>query len=147
VRAVFGRRTSLLPSTDVDDQNGVPLTFNKALAGKPGFQIDNPPDLHDVRASVEGFGHTRQFGASARLTTALTPSTTLVSLTGYRTLDYEFFVESDTSELDVLITRQEQRQHQLSEEITISHERPGLSWLVVCFSSTSTSTSRSGPVS
>jgi iron complex outermembrane recepter protein len=129
VRAIFDRRTSLLLSTDVDDQNGVPLTFNKALAVKPGFQIDNPPDLHDVRASVEGSGHTRQFGASARLTTALTPSTTLVSLTGYRTLDYEFFVESDTSELDVLITRQEQRQHQLSEEITISHERPGLSWV------------------
>ena len=38
-------------------------------------------------------------------------------------------MESDTSELDVLITRQEQRQHQLSEEITISHERPGRSWV------------------
>ncbi len=129
LRVVFDRRTDLLLSTDVDYQNGTPLTFNKALVVKPGFQIDNPPDLHDVRASVEGFSHTRQFGASARLTTALTPSTTLVSLTGYRTLDYEFFVEADTSELDVLTTRQHERQHQLSEEITISHERPRLSWV------------------
>jgi iron complex outermembrane receptor protein len=129
LRVVFDRRTSLLLSSDVDNQNGTPLTFNKALVVKPGFHIDNPPDLHDVRASVEGFNHTRQFGASARVTTALTPSTTLVSLTAYRTLDYEFFVEADTSELDVTTTRQHERQHQLSEEITISHEQPGLSWV------------------
>jgi iron complex outermembrane recepter protein len=129
LRVVFDRRTSLLLAGDVDQQNGTPLTFNKALVVKPGFQIDNPPDLHDVRASVEGFGHTRQFGTSARLTTALTPSTSLVSLTAYRTLDYEFFVEADTSELDVLTTRQQERQRQLSEEITIAHHQPGLSWV------------------
>jgi outer membrane receptor protein involved in Fe transport len=116
-------------SSDVDYQNGTPLTFNKALVVKPGFQIDNPPDLHDVRASVVGFTHTRQSGGSARLTMALTPSTTLVSLTGYRALDYEFVVESDTSELDVLTTHQHQWQHQLSEEITIAHQQPRLSWV------------------
>ena len=38
-------------------------------------------------------------------------------------------MEADTSELDVLITRQHERQHQLSEEITISHQRPRLSWV------------------
>jgi iron complex outermembrane recepter protein len=76
-----------------------------------------------------GFNHTRQFGSSARLTLALTPSTTLVSLTGYRALDYEFVVESDTSELDVLTTHQHDRQHQLSEEITIAHQQPRLSWV------------------
>ena len=144
---VFDRRTDLLLSTDVDYQNGNPLTFNKALVVKPGFQIDNPPTLHDVRASVEGFNHTRQAGASARLATALTPSTTLVSLTGYRTLDYEFFVEADTSELDVLTTRQHERQHRLSEEITISHQRPRLSWVGGVFLFNDTITSRIGSVS
>ena len=116
-------------SSDVDLQRGIPLTFNKALVVKPGFQIDNPPDLHDVRTSVEASNRTRQSGASARLTTALTPSTTLVSLTAYRTLDYEFFVEADTSELNVLTTHQHEWQHQLSEEITISHQQPRLSWV------------------
>ena len=126
---VFDRRTNLWLSSDVDYQGGIPLAFNKALVVKPGFQIDNPPDLHDVRASVEAFNRTRQSGASARLTTALTPSTTLVSLTAYRTLDYEFFVDGDTSELNVATTHQHEWQHQLSEEITISHQQPRLSWV------------------
>jgi hypothetical protein len=38
-------------------------------------------------------------------------------------------VESDTSELDVLTTHQHDRQHQLSEEITIAHQQPRLSWV------------------
>ena len=129
LRVVFDRRTNLLLSSDVALQGGIPLAFNKALIVKPGLQIDNPPDLHDVRASVEASNRTLQSGASARLTTALTPSTTLVSLTAYRALDYEFFVDSDTSELDVLITRQHERQHQGSEEITLSHQKPRLSWV------------------
>ena len=126
LRVVFDRRTSLLLSTDVDSQDGTPLTYSKVIAEKPGFQFDNPPDLHDVRASTEASGRTRQYGASARLTTALTPSTTLVSLTAYRDLDYEFLNDGDITELDVLTARQHERQHQLSEEITISHQRPGL---------------------
>ncbi len=60
---------------------------------------------------------------------ALTPSTTLVSLTAYRTLDYEFFVDSDITELDLMTTHQHERQHQLSEEITISHQQPRLTWV------------------
>ena len=62
---------------------------------KPGFQFDNPPDLHDVRASTKAWNRTLHYGASARLTTALTPSTSLVSLTAYRDLDYEFFIDGD----------------------------------------------------
>ena len=126
LRVVFDRRTSLLLSADVDSQDGTPLTYSKVLAAKPGFQFDNPPDLHDVRASAKAWNRTRHYGASARLTTALTPSTTLVSLTAYRDLDYEFFIDGDITELDVLTARQHERQHQLSEEITISHQRPGL---------------------
>ena len=110
-------------------QDGTPLTFNKVLAAKPGFQFDNPPDLHDVRASALAWNRTLQYGASARLTTALTPSTTLVSLTAYRNLDYEFFVDADITELNLLTTHQHERQHQLSEEITISHQQPRLTWV------------------
>ena len=129
LRVVFDRRTSLLLSSDVDYQGGTPLAFNKVLAVKSGFQVDNPPDLHDVRASAVGWNRTLQYGASARVTTALTPSTTLVSLTAFRKLDYEFFVDADITELDVITTHPHEWQHQLSEEITISHQQPTLTWV------------------
>ena len=129
LRVVFDRRTNLLLSGDVDDQGGIPLTFNKVLQVKPGFTVDNPADLHDVRASAVASNRTLQTGASARLTTALTPSTTLVSLTAYRQLDYEFFVDADITEINLLTTHNHERQHQLSEEITISHQQPRLNWV------------------
>ena len=66
LRVVFDRRTDLLLSSDVDYQNGTPLTFNKVLVVKPGFHIDNPPDLHDVRASAAGLGIARASTARAR---------------------------------------------------------------------------------
>ena len=122
LRLVFDRRTSLLLSSDVDRQSGTPLTYNKVLVVKPGFDVDNPPDFHDVRSSASPWNRTQQYGASARLTMALTPSTTLVSLTAFRRLDREFVVDSDSTELDVLTTHQDEGQHQLSEEITISHQ-------------------------
>jgi len=126
---VFDRRTNLLLSSDVDDQNGIPLTYNKVLVAKPGFQFDNPPDFHDVRSSLLSWGDTLHYGASGRLTMALTPATTLVSLTAFRALDYEFFADSDSTELDLTRTRQLELQHQLSEELTISHQQPRLAWV------------------
>ncbi len=129
LRVVFDRRTNLLLSSDVDHQAGTPLTFNKVLAPKPGFQFDNPPDLHDVRTSVLARNRTLHYGASARLTTQLGPSTSLVSLTAYRDLDYDFFVDADVTELELLTTRQRERQHQLSEEITLSHQQRRLTWV------------------
>jgi iron complex outermembrane receptor protein len=130
LRVVFDRRTSLLLSTDTDAQNGTPLTFNKVLVAKPGLQFDNPLGLHDVRTSALDWNNrTRQYGASARLTTALSQSTTLVSLTAYRSVDNEFFVDADITELNLLTTHQHDRQHQVSEEITISHQQPKLAWI------------------
>jgi len=129
LRVVFDRRTNLLLSTDVEDQNGIPLTYNKVLVAKPGYQFDNPPDLHDVRSSLLSWGDTLHYGASARLTMTLTPATTLVSLTAYRALDYEFFADSDSTELDLIRTHQLELQHQLSQEITISHQQPRLTWV------------------
>jgi len=129
LRVVFNRRTNLLLSSDVDHQTGIPLTYNKVLVAKPGYQFDNPPDFHDVRTSLLASSDMRHYGASARLTMALTPATTLVSLTAYRNLDYEFLADSDSTELDLIRTHQLERQHQLSEEITLSHEQPGLTWV------------------
>jgi len=133
LRVVFDRRTDLLVSSDVDQQDGTPLTFSKVIAAKPGFQFDNPPELHDVRASTLASNQTLHYGASARLTMALTPSTKLVSLTAFRKLDYEFVVDADITELHLLTTHQLDRQHQLSEEITIAHQRPRLSWVAGVF--------------
>ena len=133
LRVVFDRRTNLLLSSDVDTQRGTPLTFNKVLAVKPGFTVDNPADLHDVRASVLAWNRTRHSGASARLTMALTPSTTLVSLTAYRNLDFEFFVDADMTELDLVTTHNHERQDQLSEELTISHQGSRLTWVAGVF--------------
>ena len=129
LRVVFDRRTNLLLSSDVDHQTGVPLTYNKVLVAKPGFQFDNPPDFHDVRTSLLAWNDTLHYGTNARLTMALTPATTLVSLTAYRALDYEFVADSDSTELDLIRTHQVERQHQLSQEMTISHQQPGLTWV------------------
>ena len=129
LRVVFDRRTNLLLSSDVDSQTGIPLTYNKVLMAKPGYQFDNPADLHDVRTSLLSWGDTLHYGASARLTTMLTPATTLVSLTAFRALDDEFVADSDSTELDLVRTHQLDLQHQVSEEITISHQQPGLAWV------------------
>ena len=64
---------------------------------------------------------------------ALAPATTLVSLTAFRALDYEFVVDSDITELDLIRTHQLERQHQLSQEITISHQQPRLTWVAGMF--------------
>jgi len=133
LRTVLDRRTDLLLSGDVDGQDGTPLTYNKVLAVKPGFHVDNPPDVHDVRASALAWNRTRQSGASARLTMAIAPSTTLVSLTAYRTLDFEFFADADVTEIDLLTTHQHERQHQVSEELTLSHEQSRVSWVAGAF--------------
>jgi iron complex outermembrane receptor protein len=123
LRAVLNPRMDVLFSTDISDQQGTPLTFNKVLAVKPGFQVSNPPDLHDVRTSTSASTRVRQDGASARVTVGLTPSTTLVSLTAVRRLDNEFRVDGDVTELDLLAVHVDERQRQWSEEVTLTHRR------------------------
>lgn len=129
VRFVMDQRTDVLVSADVDSQEAAPLGFNKVIAEKPGFEFDNPADFHDVRSSVLASNRTLQDGASARLTMALTPTTSLVSLTAFRTLDYQWSADADATELNLRAARQHERQHQLSEEITLSHRQPRLAWV------------------
>ena len=104
-------------SSDVDRSAWHAFDIQQGAGGKAGFHFDNPPDFHDVRASVARLNRTLHYGASARLTMALTPSTTLVSLTAFRNLDHEFLVDADVTELDLVTTHQHELQHQLSEEL------------------------------
>jgi iron complex outermembrane receptor protein len=129
LRFVFNRRTDLLLASDVTDQDGTLLTFNKVLQAKPGFTIDNPSDLHEVRTSTTASSGLLQYGASARLTSTLTPSMTFVSLTAFRKLDNDFLVDADITELNVLATHNRERQHQFSQELTVSGDRQRLSWV------------------
>jgi iron complex outermembrane receptor protein len=129
LRFVLDRRNDLLVSGDVTDQAGTLLTFNKVLQPKPGVVVDNPPGLHDVRANTLADSDLRQTGVAARLTSALTASTTLVSLFAYRTLYNQFIADADITELDLVITDLLERQHQWSEELTISHRGSRVTWL------------------
>ena len=75
----------------------------KVLAVKPGFQIDNPADLHEVRTSTLAEGRNLQYGGAARFTMHLAPDTVLTSLTAFR-LDYDFIVDADITELNLAIS-------------------------------------------
>lgn len=130
---VFHRRTDLLVSADVAHKDPTPLTYAKVLAVKPGFTIDNPGDLHQVRASSLARNRTLQYGGAARLTAHLAPGTTLTSLTAYRALDFDNVNDADITELDLTEGHVQEIQHQWSEEVTISHQRPGLTWLAGLF--------------
>ena len=129
VVVALGRRTDLLVSADVTNQDPTPLTYAKVLAVKPGFQVDNPADLHEVHASTLAEGHDNQYGTAALLTTRLTPATTLTSLTAFRTLDYNVVNDSDITELALTSVDLREHQHQVSEELTVSHRGSSLQWL------------------
>ncbi len=129
LRVVLNGRTDLLVSADVTNQDPTPLTYAKVLAVKPGFQVDNPADLHEVRTSTLAEGHNDQYGAAARLTMRLTPKTTLTSLTAFRKLDYNVINDADITELNLTSVDLQENQHQLSEELTVSQQRGRLTWL------------------
>ena len=133
MRVVLARGTDVLVSSDVSNQRGVPLTYNKVLQVKPGFAVDNPPDLREVRTSTQASARVLQHGASVKLTAALTPATTLVSLSAFRALENEYVADADVTELDLLSARTREEQHQWSEEITLSHRRPRSSWIAGAF--------------
>jgi iron complex outermembrane receptor protein len=130
---LFNARSSLLLSGDATRQDPRPLTYSKVLAVKPGFQIDNPADLHEVRTSTLGESRNDQFGLSARFTADLGQETTLTSLTAFRKLDYDVLVDSDITELDLAASHVHEIQHQWSEEVTVSRRRPGRTWVAGLF--------------
>jgi iron complex outermembrane receptor protein len=119
----------VLVSGDVAHQDPAPLVYAKVLAVKPGFTVDNPPDLHDVRTSLTAWSRNLQFGTSARVTARLNSALTLTSLTAFRGLDYELLVDADITELDLTESNVHERQHQVSEEVTLAGRHARLSWL------------------
>ena len=130
---VANRHADVVISADATEQDPVPLTYAKVLFVKPGFQVDNPADLHQVRASTLAEGHIRQGGAAVRLTLRLPAMTTLTSLTAYRALDYRVVNDADVTELDLTAVDFRERQHQWSQELTLSRQRSRLSWVVGLF--------------
>ena len=129
VRLVLNPRSELLVSADATHQDPAPLTWAKVLMVKPGFVVDNPADLHEVRASTPAEGRNLQYGAAARFTLDLTRATRLTSLSAFRTLDYDRLVDTDITELELNATRIHEMQHQLSEEMTIAGRTPRLAWV------------------
>ena len=130
---MLNRRSELLVSGDMTHSDPRPLFYSKILAVKPGFQVDNPTELHDVRASFPAVGETLQSGASARLTVDLTPSIRATSLTAFRSMDYDALADTDISELDLTSSRLHEIQHQFSEEVTVASRDSRLTWLAGLF--------------
>jgi iron complex outermembrane receptor protein len=126
---LISARSDLVVSGDVTHQDPTPLTYAKVLAVKPGFTVDNPPDLHEVRTSTPAESRSLHYGAAARLTVRLAADTTLTSLTAFRKLDYDVLVDTDITELDLAASRVHEIQRQWSEEVTVSRQRPGLTWV------------------
>jgi iron complex outermembrane receptor protein len=133
LNVLFDAERSLLLSADVTHQDAPPLTYAKVLAVKPGFQVDNPADLHEVRTSTFTEGRNLQYGTAARFTAVLAEGTTLTSLTAFRKLDYDVLVDTDITELDLAASDVHEIQHQWSEELTVSQTRPGRSWVAGLF--------------
>ncbi len=129
LRVVLGARGDLLVSGDVTDQDPTPLTYAKVLEVKPGFEVDNPEGLREVRTSTPGESRNLQYGGAARLTLSLASMTTLTSLTAFRKLDYDVLVDTDITELDLAASDVHEIYHQWSEEVTVSGRRPGLTWV------------------
>jgi iron complex outermembrane receptor protein len=133
LHVLFNPRADLLLSADVTHQDPAPLVYAKVLAVKPGFSIDNPPDLHEVRTSVPAWSRNVHGGGSARFTMRVGRDLTLTSLTAVRALDYELLVDGDITELDLTESHVTERHHQLSEEITLTHRGERLQWIAGAF--------------
>src|SRR5690606_28544149 len=104
LNVIFSPRTDLLVAGDLTHQDPIPLVYAKVLAVKPGFQVENPADPHEVRTSVAAESRRLQYGGSARLTMQFASGIKLTSLTAFRKLDYNLVVDGDITELDLTIS-------------------------------------------
>jgi iron complex outermembrane receptor protein len=129
IRVVLNRSAELLVSADTSHQTSTPLTYAKVLAVKPGFVVDNPFDLHEVRTSMRAESRNTQAGLLARFVVNLTPDLRLTSLAAYRKLDYEVLVDADITELNLTLSNPHETQHQLSEELTVSGRARNILWI------------------
>ena len=120
LRVVLSPRSDVVLSTDASDQAGRILSNHKILRLKPGFSVDNPAPLRDVRLSTVNSSDVRHGGAMARVTSQVTPSITLLSITGFRQLSNQYVSDADVSQLNLLVSSIHESQRQWSEELTVS---------------------------
>ena len=135
LHVIFNRRSNLLVSADLMHQDPTPLTYAKVLAVKPGFQVNNPADLHEVRTSTLAEGRILQYGAAARFTVDAPRINDADQYDGLRKLEYDIEHDADITELDADGVHLHEAQHQWSEEMTIAQQRPDCRGSPVCFSS------------
>jgi iron complex outermembrane receptor protein len=133
VRVVFGPRSELLVSADTGRFEGVPLHWAKPIVAKPGFTFDSPASLWAVRTSDVTTGRNIQQGASARLTVPVNDTTTVNSLTAWRASNDRFLADADATELRISALRLSDVQHQTSQELTLVHQAPTLTWIAGAF--------------
>jgi iron complex outermembrane receptor protein len=129
LRVVLGSRSELLLSGDYGRFDGIPLPYAKPIRAKPGFSFDSPTSLWDVRASHLASAKNVQRGASAKLSVPLNGTTTLTSLTAYRTSNDRFFIDRDATELALLTTDVPDDQRQVSQELTVAQRGRKLTWI------------------
>ena len=96
LRVLFNDRSELRVTGDFTHRDPTPLFYPKVLAVKPGFTVDNPSDLHQVRTSTPSESRNVHYGASAQFIWRPAPSTVLRSVFAARKLDYDVFVDSDS---------------------------------------------------
>jgi iron complex outermembrane recepter protein len=130
---VWSPRVDLLLSGDVTHQDPTPQVYPKVLAVKPGFVVDNPQDLHEVRTSILQKSRNLQYGTATRFAVQLSPQVLLTSLTAFRKIEYDLLVDSDVTELELLAAHTHEIQHQWSEELTLAESHPGRSWVAGVF--------------
>lgn len=128
VRVLVSGRSELLVRGDYTHAHLTPLYYAKVLVAKPGFTIDNPADLHEVRTSAAARGRQVHRGASAQFIWRPTPTTVVTSLTALRHFDYDLRADSDATELSLSIVNLREMHRQLSQEITLTGERRGVTW-------------------
>jgi iron complex outermembrane recepter protein len=128
LRVLLNERSELRLTGDFSYRDPVPLFYSKVLAVKPGFTVDNPEDLHDVRTSTPAESRHMHYGGSAQFIRRLSPLTVLTSVFAARKLDYRFRIDSDISELNLSVANTHEIHHQMSEELTVTSQRARFTW-------------------
>jgi iron complex outermembrane receptor protein len=128
VRVLFSHRSELRISGDYTHGHPTPEYYAKVLVAKPGFTIDNPPDLHEVRTSAAARGRQVHDGASAQFIWRPTPTTVVTSLSALRHFDYDLRADSDATELNLSVVNLREMHRQFSQEVTLTGERRGMTW-------------------
>jgi iron complex outermembrane recepter protein len=128
LRVLLNQRSELRLAGDFSERDPVPLFYSKVIAVKPGFTVDNPADLHDVRTSATPESRHVHYGGSAQLIWRASPRTVLTSLFAARKFDYRVRIDSDISELNLSVSNTHETHHQISEELTVTSQGPRFTW-------------------